>query len=74
MADREMESVAKAYLTRHFPNLQTIETTHTKRQAKTPGAPCQHVFDFTGTIGDTTQRVRIVLDDRGQVVKAAISR
>lgn len=74
MAECELEKAAKAYLARHFPALRAVSTAHTERQAKTPGAPRQHVFDFTGTIGDTTQRVRIVLDDRGKVVKAAISR
>ena len=74
MANRELESAAKAYLAQHFPALQAVKTVHTERQAKMPGAPRQHVFDFTGTIGDTTQRVRIVLDDHGKVVKAAVSR
>ncbi|NLT42235.1 MAG: hypothetical protein GXX93_06145 [Anaerolineae bacterium] len=74
MGDCQLESAAKTYLQRHFPNLEGADPVRTERQAKTPGAPRQHVFDYTGTINGTTQRVRLVLDDTGKVVKAAVSR
>lgn len=74
MGNGHLDEAAKAYVKLHFPHLQNAAPVRTDRQAKTPGAPCQHVFDFTGTIDGTTQRVRLVLDDRGKVVKAAVSR
>jgi len=74
MGECDLEKAAKEYIRRHFPHLDAAAPVRTERQAKTPGAPRQHVFDFTGTVDGTTQRVRLVLDDGGKVVKAAVSR
>jgi len=71
---QELESIARAYVSEHFPTLKQAPTGRSERQAKTPGAPAQHVFDFAAAAPGNTQRVRLVLDSEGKVVKVAASR
>ena len=70
----ELERIAKAYVSDRFPFLSQAGATRSERQAKTPGATCQHVFDFTGAGAGSTQRVRLVLDGEGKVIKVTASR
>lgn len=74
MPTASLDKSAKEYIRQHFPHLASVDPEKTNRQAKMPGAPCQHVYDFSGTANGTPQRVRLILDDDGKVVKASISR
>lgn len=70
----ELEQIARKYVAKHFPALQEEKPSLTQRQAKTPGAEKQYIFDFTGMVDKSPQRVRLVLDADGQVLKVAASR
>lgn len=71
---QELEGIARGYIAEHFPGLQQSPAGRSQRRAKTPGAPSQHVFDFAASDAGTTQRVRLVLDSEGKVVKVTASR
>ncbi|MGQ9553308.1 MAG: hypothetical protein ACUVWR_04240 [Anaerolineae bacterium] len=73
-AAEELEALARRYVADHFPALKDGLSSRTLRQAKTPGAPKQYVFDFRGTEANSTQRLRLVLDGEGKVVKVTASR
>ena len=70
----ELESIARRYVIDHFPALRGAKAARLERQAKTPGAPRHYVFDFSGTASGMNQRVRLVLDEAGKVLKVTASR
>ncbi|MHB0877350.1 MAG: hypothetical protein ACYC5O_15040 [Anaerolineae bacterium] len=71
---QELEGIARGYVNEHFPALRQSPAAHTERRAKTPGAPSQYVFDFAAAVPGSNQRVRLVLDGEGKVVKVTASR
>lgn len=71
---QELEGIARGYIAEHFPTLKQSPAGRSERRAKTPGAPAQHVFDFAAATPGDSQRVRLVLDSEGKVVKVAASR
>jgi hypothetical protein len=71
---QELEGIARGYVAQHFPALRQSPSGRTERRAKTPGAPSQYVFDFASAAPGSDQRVRLVLDGEGKVVKVTASR
>jgi hypothetical protein len=71
---QELEGIARGYVAQHFPALRQAPAGKSERQAKTPGAPSQYVFDFASATPGSAQRVRLVLDGEGKVVKVTASR
>ena len=69
----ELSAIATKYVADRFPTLAQVKSAHSTRQAKTPGSPREHIFDFNGQAGGSLQRVRVVLDADGKVVKVATS-
>lgn len=73
-APEQLEAIARKYVADHFPALKGVPAGRSERQAKTPGAPGQFVYDFSGAAAGGTQRVRLVLNDDGKVIKVTASR
>ena len=73
-APEELERLARKYVVEHYPTLGDGVAGHSVRQAKTPGAPQEFVFDFSGKGTAGSQRLRLVLNGEGKVVKVAASR
>jgi hypothetical protein len=70
---QELDAIAAKYISEHFPGLEGAKPTRGTRQAKMPGAPAQHVYDYAGGTQAFPQRVRLVLNSEGKVVKVATS-
>jgi len=70
----ELETIAAKYVADHFPALRNGAPSRSLRQAKTPGATQQYVFDFSGMGAEGSQRLRLVLDGEGKVIKVTASR
>jgi hypothetical protein len=77
---QELALIAGNYVAEHFSGLKAAESARGTRptvvgcsQAKTPGSPELRVYDYSGVGEGIAQRVRIVLDGEGKIVKVTTS-
>jgi len=70
----ELDTIARDYVSKHFPMLASVTPSRGIRQAKTPGAPCRYIYDFKDQESPVSQRLRLVLDAEGKILKATASR